>query len=92
MEQNKKIFHGDMTFEEWAMQQDQASLEFQAISKGHRSFPGYTLEDIKRDMYTRFIITEDNQKICVESLGGRHINSDKLNEKMTILNKILFIS
>ena len=88
--EDRQAFYRDMTFEEWAIQQDQTNLEFQAIAKGHRSFPGYTLEDIKRDIYTRFIITEDNQKVCIESLGGRHINSDKLNEKMVILNKILF--
>lgn len=85
-----KKFYKDLTFEEWASQQDQTSLEFNAILRGHKSFPGYTLEDIKRDMYTRFIITEDNQNICMESLGGRHINPDKLNEKIVALNKILF--
>lgn len=90
MDQDKKIFHGDMTFGEWAAQQDQTNLEFNAIERGHRSYPGYTLEDIKRDIFTNYIINEDNQKVIQESFGERHINSKKLNEQLSKLSRIVF--
>lgn len=90
MSQDKKIFHRDMTFEEWATQQDQTNIEFNAIERGHRSYPGYTLEDIKRDVFTNYIINEDNQKVIQESFGERHINSKKLNEQLSKLSRIVF--
>lgn len=90
MDQDKKIFHGDMTFTEWAAQQDQTNIEFNAIERGHKSYPGYTLEDIKRDIFTNYIINEDNQKVIQESFGTRHINSKKLNDQFSKLNRIVF--
>jgi hypothetical protein len=90
MDQDKKIFHGDMTFTEWAAQQDQTNLEYNAIERGHRSYPGYTLEDIKKDIFTNYIINEDNQKVIQENFGTRHINSKKLNEQLSKLNRIIF--
>ena len=90
--EDKKIFHRDMTFEEWTTQQDQTSIEFQAMLRGHTTHPGYTLEEVKKEIFTDYIIDEDNQKISLENFGERHINSKKLNEQLSKLTRIIFSS
>ena len=90
--EDKKIFHRDMAFEEWADQLDQTGLEFQAMLRGHTTHPGYTLEEIKKEIFTDYIIDEDNQKISLENFGERHINSKKLNEQLSKLTRIIFSS
>ncbi len=83
-------FFEDMTFEEWAVRQDKKSIEFRSIKIGHENYPGYTLEDIKREMYINFIITEENQRPFIQSFGDRHPDSEKLNEQMKELTRIIF--
>lgn len=83
-------FFEDMSFEEWAIRQDKKSIEFRAINIGHKNYPGYTLEDIKREMYINFIITEENQRPCVQSFGDRHPDPEKLNTQMKELTRIIF--
>lgn len=86
---NNKFFE-DMTFEEWAFGQDKKNIEFRAIKSGHENYPGYTLEDIKREMYINFIITEENQRPCIQSFGDRHPDPDTLNKQMKELTRIIF--
>jgi hypothetical protein len=86
---NNKFFE-DMTFEEWATKQDKKSIEFRSIKIGHENYPGYALEDIKREMYINFIITEENQRPFIQSFGDRHPDSEKLNEQMKELTRIIF--
>lgn len=86
---NNKFFE-DMTFEEWAVRQDKKSIEFRSIKIGHENYPGYTLEDIKREMYINFIITEENQRPFIQSFGDRHPDSEKLNGQMKELTHIIF--
>lgn len=86
---NNKFFE-DMTFEEWAARQDKKSIEFRSIKIGHENYPGYTLEDIKREMYINFIITEENQRPCIQSFGDRHPDPETLNKQMKELTRIIF--
>jgi hypothetical protein len=86
----KNKFFEDMTFEEWAIRQDKKSIEFRSIKTGHENYPGYTLEDIKREMYVNFIITEENQRPFIQSFGDRHPDSEKLNMQMKELTRIIF--
>ena len=88
--EDKQAFHRDMTFAEWAAQQDKTNIEFNAVERGHMSHPGYTLEEIKKDIFTNYIINEDNQRISVETFGERHVNSKKLNEQLNKLSRIIF--
>lgn len=90
--EDRKMFCAGMTFEEWADQQDKTSVEFNAITRGHVTHPGYTLEDIKKDIFTNYIINEDNQKIFIDNFGERHVNSKKLNEQLNKLTRIIFSS
>src|SRR3990167_955261 len=85
---DNKFFEG-MTFEEWAARQDKKNIEFRSIKTGHENYPGYTLEDIKREMYINFIITEENQRPCVQSFGDRHPDSETLNKQMKELTRII---
>lgn len=89
---DKNLFCDGMTYEEWARQQDKDSLEFNAITRGHLTHPGYTLEDIKKDIFTGYIINEDNQKVFIDNFGERHVNSKKLNEQINKLMRIIFSS
>lgn len=86
---DNKFFEG-MTFEEWVARQDKKGVEFRAIKNGHENYPGYTLEDIKREMYINFIITEENQRPCVQSFGDRHPDPETLNKQMKELTRIIF--
>ncbi len=83
-------FCEDLTFEEWRLLQDKNSLEFKAIETCHKTHPGFNLEEIKTFIYTNIIETEINQKICMESFSERHVNSQKLNEQMSRLCRIIF--
>ncbi len=83
-------FFENMTFEEWATNQDKKSIEFRAIKTGHKNYPGYTLEDIKREMYINYIITEENQGPCIQSFGDRHPDPERLNLQMKELTRIIF--
>lgn len=87
---DKKIFYKDLTYEEWAAQQDKNSLEFRALDVCHNTNPGYDLEEIKNFIYINVIETEANQKISLESFSARHVNSQKLNEQMSKLCRIIF--
>ena len=86
---NNKFFE-DMIFDEWASRQDKKSIEFRAIKSGHENYPGYSLEDIKREMYINFIITEENQRPFIQSFGDRHPDSEKLIMQMKELTRIIF--
>ncbi len=47
MDQDKKIFHRDMTFEEWAIQQDKNNMKFEVIRYVHDKYPDSKLEKIE---------------------------------------------
>lgn len=83
-------FCEDLTFEEWASDQDKNNLEFAAIATCHKTHPGFTLQEIKTFMYTTIIENENNQKIYEETFGQRHPNSPKLNHQMSRLFRIVF--
>lgn len=87
---DKNFFYEDLTYDEWSFLQDKTSLEFNAIERGHKTYPGYTLEEIKKDIFTNYIINEDNQKVYKETFGERHINSKKLNDQLGTLTRIIF--
>lgn len=82
-------FFNDMTFEEWANEQNRNGIEFKAILKMHMHYPGYSLEEIKNVIYTQTIITENNQQIYIENFGQRHPDSTKLNASFDRLANIL---
>lgn len=86
------FFYDDLTFEEWALLQDKTSLEYNAIERGHKAYPGYSLEEIKKDIFTNYIINEDNQRASKETFGERHINSKKLNDQISRIMRISFSS
>jgi len=83
-------FSGDMTFDEWASTQEKNSLEFAAIVACHKTHPGFDLQEVKTFMYTNIIENESNQKIYLDTFGQRHLNSEKLNQQMSRLFRILF--
>ena len=83
-------FYDDMTYEEWCTLQYKESLEFRAIEACHNTHTGFTLEEIKKFMYAYIIETENNQKISLDNFGERHINSNKLNQQIGRLTKIIF--
>jgi len=83
-------FYEDLTFDEWVSKQDKNNLEFAAIITCHKTHPGFTLEEIKKFMYTTIIENENNQKIYEETFGQRHPNSSKLNHQMSRLFRIVF--
>lgn len=85
-----KKFYNNLTYEEWTAQQNKNDIEFRAIDAYHKTHPGYDLEEIKNSIYLNVIETETNQKICMESFSARHINSQKLNEQMSKLFRIIF--
>lgn len=87
---DKKLFYKDLTYEEWAVQQDKNSLEFRAMEACHNTHHEYDLEEIKNFIYINIIETETNQKLSLESFSTRHINSQKLNEQMSKLCRIIF--
>lgn len=87
---DRKLFYKDLTYDEWVDRQDKNSLEFGAIVACHNTHPGYNLEEIKNFIYMNVIDTENNQKISLESFSARHINSQKLNEQMSRLCRIIF--
>lgn len=87
---DKKLFYNDLAYEEWAAQQDKNTLEFKAIDACHKAHPGYDLDEIKNFIYTNIIETETNQKVCLESFSARHVNSQKLNEQISKLCRIIF--
>ena len=90
MEGERKVFYRGMVYEEWASQQDKDNLEFRAIESYHKTHPGYDLEEIRNEIFLNVIETEENQNLCLESFGVRHPRNKKLNEKLSILMKILF--
>lgn len=90
MEVEKKIFYRGLTYDEWASQQDKTNLEFRAINTFHKTHPGYDLEEIRNSIFLNVIETEENQKICLESFSARHVNSQKLNDQMDKLCRIIF--
>lgn len=83
-------FCEDMTFEEWVPKQDKNSLEFAAILACRKTHPGFDLKEIKTFIYTNIIESENNQKIYEETFGSRHPNSEKLNQQMSKLFRIVF--
>ena len=83
-------FCEEMTYEEWNGQQNKENLEFKAIEACHKTHPGFTLEEIKKFMYSYIIESETNQKTSIENFGERHINSAKLNQQMSKLMRIVF--
>lgn len=87
---DKKLFYKDLAYEEWEVQQDKNGLEFRALEACHNTHPGYDLEEIKNFIYINVIETETNQKLSLESFSVRHINSQKLNEQMSKLCRIIF--
>lgn len=90
MVNNGRIFYRGLTYDEWASQQDTSNLEFRAISTYHKTHPGYDLEEIRNSIFLNVIETEENQKICIESFSARHVNSQKLNDQMDKLCRIIF--
>lgn len=90
MEPEKRIFYRGLTYDEWASQQDKTNLEFRAIYAFHKTHPGYDLEEIRNSIFLNIIETEENQKICLDSFSARHVNSQKLNEQMDKLCRIIF--
>lgn len=82
-------FCEDLTYEKWYLVQNKENLEFKAIEACHKTHPGFTLEEIKKFMYATIIESENNQKIFQENFGQRHVNSEKLNRKMSELFRIL---
>lgn len=83
-------FCEDLTYEEWFHLQNKENLELKAIAACHKTHPGFTLDEIKKFMYSYIIECETNQKTFVDNFGERHVNSDKLNEKISKLVKIIF--
>lgn len=83
-------FCEEMTYEEWCGQQNKENLEFKAIEACHKTHPGFTLEEIKKFMYSYIIESETNQKTSIENFGERHVNSAKLNQQMSKLMRIVF--
>ena len=83
-------FYRDTIYEEWSSQQDKNSFEFRAIDTCHKTHPEYDLEEIKNFIYMGIIENETNQKRFLENFGERHVNSDKLNNQLSKLTRIIF--
>lgn len=85
-------FCEDLTYEEWYLLQNKESLELKAVEASHKTHPGFTLEEIKKFMYSTIIESENNQKISEENFGQRHVNSNKLNQQISKLVRTIFSS
>lgn len=90
MKVGNNTFYKELTYNEWASQQNKNNLEFKAIEVCHKNHQGYNLEEIRNYIYLNVVENENNQKIFQENFGERHVNSTKLNEQLSKLTRILF--